>query len=208
MSQDPDDDAQARELPIVEQQAPPERADAARNRAKIVATAEQMVVDDGVQSLSMHAIASAAGVGVGTIYRRFGNIGGIAEALVDAHERRLQQEFLGGAPPLGPGAPPVERIRAFLHAYIDLLDRFAELMVVAETTMPTTYLTSGAYPVHHTHLSMLITEARPNADAQYLAHTLLAAVSANLFLHQRRREGMTSERVKDGIDDLLLGLPH
>lgn len=46
------------------------RADSARNRAQIVEVARRMVSEEG-SLLSMNAIAHAAGVGVGTVYRHF-----------------------------------------------------------------------------------------------------------------------------------------
>ncbi|NUR86254.1 MAG: TetR family transcriptional regulator, partial [Nonomuraea sp.] len=49
-----------------------ERTDAARNRAKILAAAADIVAAHGVAGLSMAEVAAAAGVGVGTLYRRFG----------------------------------------------------------------------------------------------------------------------------------------
>ena len=53
------------------------------------------------------------GVGKGTLFRRFGDRAGLARALLDESERRLQDGFLHGPPPLGPGAPPRARLKAF-----------------------------------------------------------------------------------------------
>ena len=54
----------------------------------------------------MDQVAAAAGVGKGTLFRRFGDKSGLAAALLDARERVLQEAVLFGPPPLGPGAPP------------------------------------------------------------------------------------------------------
>ncbi|MFC7584972.1 TetR family transcriptional regulator [Nonomuraea antimicrobica] len=83
----------------------PERADAARNRAKILAAAGEIVLARGVEALAMADVAAAAGVGVGTLYRRFGDRSGLAYALIDEREREFQASFIEGPPPLGPGAP-------------------------------------------------------------------------------------------------------
>jgi AcrR family transcriptional regulator len=71
----------------------------------------------------MDAIAREAGVGRGTLYRRYPDIPSIATALLDEHERSLQEKLLGGEPPLGPGAPPARRLAAFYAAMTDLLEQ-------------------------------------------------------------------------------------
>ncbi len=194
------------ELPSGDQ-APAERADAARNRAKILATAEELVATQGVATLSMHDVAAAAGVGVGTVYRRFGDQAGLIEALMDQRERQLQQAMATGAPPLGPGAPPTERVRAFLHAYVDLLDSYGTLMAAAEATMsPARRYGTGPYAVHHDHLATLIAQQHPDANAHYLADALLAPLAAGLFTYHRHELGMSTHHIKSGLDQLLAGL--
>src|SRR5690606_40488482 len=98
-------------LPLVDQ-APAERADAARNRRRILAAASEIVATRGASSLSLDEVARAAGVGVGTVYRRFGDRAGLVSALVDEREVEFQAAFMNGPPPLGPGAPPEQRLRA------------------------------------------------------------------------------------------------
>ena len=151
----------------------------------------------------MSDVAEAAEVGVGTLYRRFGDRAGLAYALLDEREREFQVAFLYGSPPLGPGASPVERIRAFLHAWADELEEYIELMFMAETASPGTRYQSGAYQAHRAHVSALVREARPDADAEYLAEGLLAPLAADIYLHQRRERGMNVERIKAGLDDLM-----
>src|SRR2546429_5783013 len=63
--------------------APPaERADAARNRRKILAAAPPVLARDGGDSLALDVVAREAGVGVGTVYRRFGSRAGLVSALL------------------------------------------------------------------------------------------------------------------------------
>lgn len=192
------------ELPVVGS-APVERADAARNREKIIEAAARLVAERGPDDLTMDDVATAAGVGVGTIYRRFGDRSGLAQALLDRTERDFQAAFLHGAPPLGPGARAHDRIRAFLHAYVDRLASQGRILLIAETNTPLARFTSGAYALHHTHLASLITVARPGTDAAYLADALLAPMAAALFVHQRTHHAMDLDRIKAGVDDLLAG---
>src|SRR4051812_17623609 len=83
-----------------------ERADAARNRIRVLEAAEKLFAERGVDAVTMDDVAGAAGVGKGTLYRRFGDKGGLAMALLDQRERELQERILTGPPPLGLGAGP------------------------------------------------------------------------------------------------------
>lgn len=189
-------------LPVVGQ-PPAERADAARNRRALLAAAEGILARCGIEAVSMDRVAAAAGVGVGTIYRRFGDRSGLAFALLDESERRFQSAFLSGPPPLGPDAPPDARIRAFLHGLLDRFEHEAELHALAETKSPTARYDSGAYRTARAHLHALLAAAGVHGDLAHLADALLATVDAGLFLHQRRELGYPAERIKAGVEQLL-----
>jgi AcrR family transcriptional regulator len=90
-----------------------ERADAARNRAHLLDVARRMVEELGVDKVTMDGLAERAGLGKGTVFRRFRTRAGIFFALFDEEEKRFQERLLSGPPPLGPGAPAVERLVAF-----------------------------------------------------------------------------------------------
>lgn len=180
-----------------------ERADAARNRVKILVAAERLIAEKGLDNLTVAEVAAKAGVGVGTLYRRFGDRGGLAHALLDEREREFQAAFLYGPPPLGPGAEPEERVQAFLEAHVDYLESHTELMLLTDTSSPGARYRAGAYGAYHAHLAALVREARPEADAEYLAEALLAPLAADLYVHQRRERGMGVRRIKDGLGELL-----
>jgi AcrR family transcriptional regulator len=95
---------------------PAERADAARNRRLLLATAREMLAAHGADKLTMDGLAERAGLGKGTVFRRFGTRAGIFQALLDDDERAFQQQVLSGPPPLGPGAPPLDRLIAYGRA--------------------------------------------------------------------------------------------
>ena len=95
---------------------PRERADAARNRRRLLVTAREMLAAQGADKLTMDALAERAGLGKGTVFRRFGTRAGIFQALLDDDERDFQEQVLSGAPPLGPGAPPLDRLIAYGRA--------------------------------------------------------------------------------------------
>jgi AcrR family transcriptional regulator len=93
-----------------------ERADAVRNRELLLRTAREMLAEVGVNRVTMDGLAERAGLGKGTVFRRFGTRAGIFQALLDADERHFQERVLCGSPPLGPGADPVQRLIAYGRA--------------------------------------------------------------------------------------------
>ncbi|MEV0587964.1 helix-turn-helix domain-containing protein [Nonomuraea sp. NPDC050310] len=157
---------------------PKERADAARNREKVLKAAAKLFREKGVAAVSMDAVAAEAGVGKGTLFRRFGDKSGLAVALLDARERELQTAILSGPPPLGPGAPARERLAAFVSAYLDYLLAHLDLVRMSETASPGARQRIGAYRFWRQHVAMLLAEAAPERDAGALAGVLLAALSA------------------------------
>ena len=119
--------AMAEDLPVAGRPRP-ERADAARNRGRVLEAARQLFAERGVQAVTMSEVARAAGVAKGTVFHRFGDRAGLALALVDEAERALQEQVLRGPPPLGPGAPPRERLLAFLDALAELTVEHRDLL--------------------------------------------------------------------------------
>jgi AcrR family transcriptional regulator len=184
-------------------QPPAERADAARNRRKIFDAAARLVAERGPGAVTMNAVAQAAGIGVGTVYRRFGDVAQLLFALLDDRERQFQERFLSGPPPLGPDAPAADRLRSFLHALADHIAAQQTLMLAAEAASPAARYTSGPYATMHLHVSMLVRELRPDADAAVLAHLLLAPFVPSLFHHLTAERGVTAEQIKTGLDELI-----
>ena len=190
------------DLPVV-QSDPPERADAARNRRRILAAAEKLFAERGVSCTSMDAIAAEAGVGKGTLFRRFGDRASLAMAVLDQSTRALQDAAIHGPPPLGPGAPPCVRLRAFGDAMFDHLEANADILFDAEMASGGGFTTSGPYAVYWLHVRNLVTEARPACDVDYATDVLLAALAPQVFVQQRRGRQMPLERVKAGYADLV-----
>ena len=176
---------------------PKERADAARNRAVVLKAAAALFGKHGVEGLSMDAVAAAAGVGKGTLFRRFGDKAGLAVALLDERERALQEAILFGPAPLGPGKPddgptPRERLRAFVDAYLDYLLAHLALVRMSETAAPGARYRIGAYRFWHRHVALVLAGREdPAADAHLLLATLAAehvqAVVAELGQARVRR---------------------
>jgi AcrR family transcriptional regulator len=181
------------ELPRVNER-PNERADAARNRARVLAAAERLLSERGGRGVTMEQIAQAAGVGKGTLYRRYPDLSSIALALLDEHERSLQDALLHGEPPLGPGAPPAERLAAFYRAMLELLERHGHLVLAAETG-DRRYRT-GAYRAWALHVRALLDEGGM-ADHPGLVDALLAPLAPDVVAQQRAGDLSVEEIARD-----------
>jgi AcrR family transcriptional regulator len=188
------------ELPLIEPRGPKERADAARNRMRILEAAGALVAEQGIECVSMDDVARAASVGTGTLYRRFGDRAGLAFALLDEQTREFQNALISGPPPLGPGAPAVERLTAFGEGYLDLLETHSSLMVAAA---PGGKEADGPYSLYTTHLVILLREAAPQLDAQFTAEALLATLAPAHHLRVRGGLGWPLERMRAGWKGLV-----
>lgn len=134
------------------------------------------------QSVSMDAVAAAAGVGKGTLFRAFGDRDGLLDALAAAKFQPLRTTAESGPAPLGPGAPAPDRIVAFLDAVLTFKVENRNLMRAREAA--TGSLRSERYRWMHSFLQRLILDAAPTftaSDAGYAAHALLATLNVDLI---------------------------
>jgi AcrR family transcriptional regulator len=179
------------------------RADAARNRARLLEAAARLVAEHGAAGLTMEAVAAAAQVGKGTVFRRFGDRTGLLMALLDHSEKKFQAAFLSGPPPLGPGAPPLERLKAFGCALLRRSADELELQLAAEPGADRRF-TAAPRRFLRGHVTLLLRQAVPDADCELLAHTLMAYLDPALLHHLTRQCGMSVERLEAGWLDLVV----
>ena len=169
--------------PVTWGSPPPERADAARNRRLLLATARKILDEQGADKLTMDGLAERAGLGKGTVFRRFGTRAGIFQALLDDDERDFQEHVLSGPPPLGPGAPPLDRLIAYGRARIDFLISHRD---IARATLDgRQQLPAGSQtPMSREHIRFLLGEMHLGpADLDVLATQLTAALDGPLLLY-------------------------
>ncbi|WP_433369780.1 TetR/AcrR family transcriptional regulator [Actinoplanes sp. CA-142083] len=171
------------EVPLSWEPPRPERADAARNRRQLLDTARLMLAEAGPDNLTMDALAERSGLGKGTVFRRFRTRAGIFQALLDDSERELQQHVLSGPPPLGPGAPPIERLIAYGRARVAWLFRNRD---VARFTLDGRQPIPGPAqaPASQIHIQVLLREmSLPGVNLGLLAVQLTAALDGPLLLY-------------------------
>jgi AcrR family transcriptional regulator len=189
------------ELPLA--QAPRhERADAARNREALLDAARRLLRECGPEGITMDAVACAAGVGKGTLFRRFGDRASLFHALIDDRERTFQEAFIRGPAPLGPGAPAAERLTAFGHAMLELIEDHGALLVQSTPGIRALRYGHPVYIAYRTHIMALLTELTSEQRAPYLADVLLAALDPDLVLYQNML-GLSTPELREGWAQLI-----
>jgi AcrR family transcriptional regulator len=185
-------------LPLIGAPAP-ERRDAARNRALLLDAAQRLVEHCGVEAVTMDAVAATAGVGKGTVFRRFSSREGLMAALLDHSEAEWQAQTMAGPPPLGPGADPWDRLLAFGRSRLETTLLHADLIRAAGRAGTRSF---AAYSFAALHLRHLLTELHVQGDLPILATALLAPLEIPILDQQVRIEGFPVDRVHAGWVDL------
>ena len=179
---------------------PQERGDAARNRTLLLDAARRLIAERGPDAVSMDDIATAAGVGKGTIFRRFGSRAGLMMVLLDEDERASQQAFLFGPPPLGPDAPPLDRLVAFGRERLCFANTHHALLSSANRDPQSRY--GAPAMVLHTHVRLLLDTAGTTGDLDAQTDALLALLDADYVHHQLTDRGESLESLGDKWESL------
>jgi AcrR family transcriptional regulator len=181
-------------------QPSPERRDAARNRELLMCAAQRLVADHGVDGVTMDAVATEAGVGKGTVFRRFGSREGLMAAMVDLREREWQAAVISGPPPLGPGAPAYERLLAFGSSRIETTLTLDDLLRAAGQSGSRSL---AAFSFVAMHVRYLLSELGVTGDLPVLVTAVLAPLEIPVLHQQVRVEGYPVDRVYAGWADLV-----
>jgi len=184
--------------------APPERGDAARNRLLLLDAARRLIAERGADAVTMDDIAAAAGVGKGTVFRRFGSRAGLMMVLLDEDERASQQAFLFGPPPLGPDAPPLDRLLAFGRDRLRFAHAHHELLSAANRDSQTRHGSpiNAPYMVLRIHVRMLLASAGTTGNLDAQTDALLALLDADYVEHQLDDAGQTLQTLGDAWESL------
>lgn len=179
---------------------PQERRDAARNREALLVAAQELIDQCGVDSVTMEAVAGRAGVGKGTVFRRFESREGLMGAVLNRSEMAFQAAILSGPPPLGPGAEPMERLLAFGHTRLDLNRLHGRLIVASGRAGARSY---AALSFAAMHVRYLLGELGVHGNVAFLATALLAPLEVPIIEQQIDVEGVDPAQVAAAWDDLV-----
>lgn len=194
-------------LPPISPDRRQERRDAAENRQRVLEVAQRMFEEFGVEAVSMHQIAQAAGVGQGTLYRRYPHKGELCRDLLAEtvqHFREETETYLAKSA----DAPALERLDCLLERYIDLMGTKTSLLAAIGDACwgqrRIEKFQSPGYQWAHGTIAGLLAEAvdreelRP-IDPTFTADALLAAMSPDVYQFQCEVRGLTPEQILQNI---------
>ena len=173
------------------------RRDAAANADRILCAARTVIEADGIDGLTMDRLAARAGVGKGTVFRAFGSRTGVFIALTDEAERAFQRGFLNGPPPLGPGAPPLQRLLAWGEARARLFAIHGPLMRAVSADAADKFRVP-ARGLSVAHIRMLLQQCGVREGIDVAVEALLAPLDADMTQHLITSRGMTLDQIIDG----------
>lgn len=191
-----------------------ERRDAAENREQILAAARSLFAERGVDAVTMDEIARVAGVGKGTLYRRYAHKGLLCAALLDESSRRFQGEVLARAGRGGGDGSALADLEFFLTRLVAFNEENAELLSAVQDAAfgerRSAVYVSAAYDwqrltvVALLRRAVAIGESPASLDIEALADTILAPFDIDLYLFQRRGRGFDAARIAGAVRRLLL----
>lgn len=188
-----------------------ERADASENRARILAAAEALFTEFGVAAVNMVDIARKAGVGQGTLYRRYANKSELCLALLDTQLRDFQDHTLAQLrAKIAAGEPALRQLTWFVEAWIYFQERHSVLLCAASQELA---LESHPHSLplrwqrHTVHgllqLAAQRGEVAESVDILFTADALLALLQPDILRAQQQFGGHSAGRIVMGIQRLI-----
>jgi AcrR family transcriptional regulator len=208
-------------LPLIAPDDQPrhERSDAAENRRRLLDVAERLFAERGAANVCMHEIARAAGVGQGTLYRRFASKGELCLALLDTQMGDFQNEVLSTLREMSHrGNTRLAQLEWFLGALVQFNERHAPLLCAAQSelrALPLEAVNPHSSPFiwqRMTAIGLLqgavqTGEARAGLDVPVIADVLLGVMHPPVFQSLRQGSGGYSlERISSGMKQLVSAL--
>lgn len=185
-----------------------ERKDAAESRCRILDVAKQLFGRCGVEAVSMHQIAKSAGVGQGTLYRRYADKKDLcADLLLESAAEFLTEtsQWVGEA--LQDGANPVEVLEALIDRIVDFCDDKIELL----TGMTHTIVLDDKHifpSIHALLVTLLEAIGHDNTpltiDPAFAADLILSAMSPKILLYELKQRGYSKEQFAENVRRIYL----
>lgn len=189
-----------------------ERCDAAQNRQRILAVAKQLFAEGKLDDTSMQEIARMAGVGQGTLYRRFADKSELYEALFADDLEVFRQRAEAYLRDHAATAPALVRLEWLLAEKIRFVDAHLSLFLASHEIAGARRYDNYKKDHHiwnHERITELLSEAQARgeaviADVAFSADAILASFAPPLLAYQRHELGYSLERVIAGVTHVFI----
>lgn len=188
--------------PIILRPLRPTRADALKNRELLLETAQRLFERHGVEAVSMSAIAEAAEVGKGTLYRHFANKSDLCLALLDQQQRDLQERTFQH---LRQTPDPYTNLRWFLREALTFVWQNLPLLLVGAPEAYFTPMHTAAHAWWRQTIRGLLVRLHVTAHLEYATDALYIMLEAHTVYFQQQMRPCTLEMLVEGIYALLSG---
>jgi len=193
-----------------------ERRDAAEHRQRILEVARHLFAEHGVDAVSMHQIAMAAGIGQGTLYRRYAHKGALCMDLLHESHERFGEEIASLLAATAT-SPALERLDGVLEHMVAFLEEQGALLSPIAVANARYWLcdepaSSRQFAPRHAPLydwlrevlAGLLAEAVERGelvslDIPYIADAILTTLNPMFYRYQRQERGFTAERILQGL---------
>ncbi len=190
-----------------------ERRDAAEHRQRILSCARHLFAEQNVENISMHQIAQAAGVGQGTLYRRYSNKGelclDVLQESITLLSDDIEQYLTGESTP----SDPVERLDGVIMRLVEFVEYNAPLLsVVHEAYCGSKRATQFGTPFYRSMektVETLLADCPTMSDQPphvviFTAYAMLEAVNPDLYRYQREYRGMSQADIIEGLRHIYM----
>ncbi|MGJ3238561.1 MAG: TetR/AcrR family transcriptional regulator [Anaerolineae bacterium] len=178
----------------------PIRADAARNRRLLLDTAANLFAEQGIEAVTMSAIAKEASVGKGTLYRHFTDKVAICHAMLDEDMREFQHATLTTL-------RNCEDVSVCLSWFLEQAAHYvidhSDLLLEVANQGGVDMLSHPAHIWWRQTIIGLLGRLDLNSDISYLADMFYVMLDVQTIRFQRQVQGYDIERVVQGLHTLL-----
>jgi AcrR family transcriptional regulator len=180
------------------------RADAQRNRDRLLAAARAAFAEAGAagQQVALEQVARQAGVGIGTLYRHFPS----REALVEALYREELEQLCTSVEVLLAESPPDLALRAWMDRFADYAEAKREMADALRALIDAGVVTAAKSREHLAAALRLLLEAgardgtlRPDLRAEDLVTAVVGMVSATSIAGGHEQLGRLFDLLIDGV---------
>jgi AcrR family transcriptional regulator len=188
-----------------------ERRDAVENRRRLLAVAKALFAAQGAEQTTMQAVAQAAGVGQGTLYRHFADKAALCQTLIHEDLESFRERLAGAL--ANAASSPLARLELLISEKNLLTEGHLQLFAAMEGGGPAGRGGKRRHgPFHHwlhERIVALLDEAVAQGeaaplDASFTADALLAAVAPSLYRLQREDLGYSRERIDAAMRRLFV----